>query len=319
MVVPWSPPCHRLGDKHKLSAYDGILAGRGCKRPSVEALSNDGSKRSQSIREVEKAERAEDDEKGDGERETVALNAEPGCDDAIIIGAKHRVGGSAQGRVGGDKWGRWDQLTNPLNHDPTRARPYHDPTRPDRPTRSTVQSNTLTLSWWSGHGGGWWSACVVVWPRLRRSPSDGSIEDRKARRQCSDIVRHNTCPDRFQHQMWQRVALLSNGSVIIISNTTSFTIATTSITTIKHQQHPHNQRHNQHRHQIRNIQRKSFCQAQRQARLMTPARKPKDPAQKRHLINFINFVYQLQLTPDVCWLLRPHSLTQGETWIFKSV
>ena len=86
---------------------------------------------------------------------------------------------------------------------------------------------------------------------------------------------------------------------------------------IKHQQHPHNQRHNQHRHQIRNIQRKSFCQARRQARLMTLARKPKDPAQKRHLINFINFVYQL--TPDVCWLLRPHSLTQGETWIFKSV
>ena len=143
------------------------------------------------------------------------------------VGGKGGVGGSAQGRVGGDKWGRWDQLTNPLNHDPTRARPYHDPTRPDRPTRSTVQSNTLTLSWWSGHGGGWWSACVVVWPRLRRSPLDGSIEDCKARRQCSDIVclytlfifvafcqfcttttppppiRHNTCPDRFQHQMWQ--------------------------------------------------------------------------------------------------------------------
>ena len=141
MVVPWSPPCHRLGDKHKLSAYDGILAGHGCKRPWVEALSNDGSKRSQSIREVEKAERAEDDEKGDGERETVALNVEPSCDDAIIIGAKHRVGGSAQGRVSGDKWGRWassptHSTTTQLEHDPTTTRP--DPTgQLDRPSNQT--------------------------------------------------------------------------------------------------------------------------------------------------------------------------------------
>ena len=40
--------------------------------------------------------------------------------------------------------------------------------------------------------------------------------------------------------------------------------------------------------------------------------KPKDPAQKRPLVNFINFVYQL--TPDVCWLLlrRDLDVTGGQ-------